>query len=103
VSYHSIEPPLTPTASYTADRVGVLLWVIELPSATVPVVVVGLVLCPGTVLFSWLTMRLAATAWRSGRGAWWLRLSSKGFEINDRVFTARRYEWHAIDKFMRSI
>jgi len=76
------------------------LWVTELPSATVPVIAVGLILCPGTLLFSWLTIRLAAAAWRSGRGDWWLRLSGKCFEVNDRIFTPQRYEWHEIDKFM---
>jgi hypothetical protein len=76
------------------------LWVTALPTATAHVVVVGLVLCPGTLLFSWLSVRLTAAAWRSGRGDWWLRLSSKGFEVNDRTFTPRRYEWREIDKFM---
>jgi hypothetical protein len=76
------------------------LWVTALPSATVPVVMVGLALSPGTLLFSWLTARLAVVAWRSGRRHWWLRLTSTGFEINDRIFSVRRYEWREIDKFM---
>ena len=76
------------------------LWVTALPSATMHVVMVGLVLWPGTLLFSWLTARLAVAAWRSGHRHWWLRLSSTGFEVNDRIFAARRYDWREIDKFM---
>jgi hypothetical protein len=38
--------------------------------------------------------------WRSGRGVWWLRLTSAGFAVNDRVLRPRRYTWGEIDTFM---
>ena len=38
-------------------------------------------------------------SWRSARGGWWLRLSSRGFEVNDRPGRPRRYDWREIDKF----
>jgi hypothetical protein len=41
-------------------------------------------------------------AWgRSARGAWWLRLSTTGFEVNERLFgPPRRYKWCEIDSFI---
>ena len=39
-------------------------------------------------------------AWvRSVRGAWWLRLSINGFQVNDRLRRPRRYLWRDIDSF----
>lgn len=75
-------------------------WVTNLPSATLPVALLGLGLIPTTWLMTWLALRLAVLSWRSGRGTWWLRLSDKGFEVNDRLFRPRRYSWREIDKFM---
>ena len=41
-------------------------------------------------------------AWvRGARGAWWLRLSTTGFEVNERLFgPPRRYKWCEIDSFI---
>jgi hypothetical protein len=41
-------------------------------------------------------------AWvRSVRGAWWLRLSTTGFEVNDRLLGApHRHKWCEIDSFV---
>jgi hypothetical protein len=74
----------------------------EDPSATwPPVVAVGLVLFLGIWMFGWLTVVVGMASWRSTRGSWWLRLSSRGFEVNDRLpGRPRRYEWREIDKFM---
>lgn len=47
-----------------------------------------------------LIARVAVHWGRKLRRSWWLRLSGSGFEINDRIFTPRRYEWAEIDKFM---
>lgn len=47
-----------------------------------------------------IALRIAALSWRSVRGVWWLRLSSSGFEVNDRPFKRRRYAWREVDKFM---
>ena len=43
---------------------------------------------------------VAATGRRGARGDWWLRLSSTGFEVNDRLAKPRRHEWREIDKFL---
>jgi len=51
-------------------------------------------------MFGWLTVRVAGIGKRSAHGDWWLRLSSRGFEVNDRLGKPRRYEWREIDKFM---
>jgi hypothetical protein len=52
------------------------------------------------LMFGPLTVRAAVVGRRSGCGDWWLRLSSTGFEVNDRLGKPRRYEWREIDKFM---
>jgi hypothetical protein len=78
----------------------VWLWVTALPSASLRVVASGRALWPATLLSSWLAMRLTVAAWRSGRGHWWLRLTSRGFEINERVLAARHHDWREIDRFM---
>jgi hypothetical protein len=70
------------------------------PTVVAGAVLAGLVLTTLTWLFGWLALRIAAMSWRSGRGSWWLRLSHNGFEVNDRIFRPRRYEWRDIDKFM---
>jgi hypothetical protein len=75
-------------------------WVTDLPTGSTDLVVPGLFLWPGTLLFCWITVRLAIAAWRSARGHWWLRLTSTGFEVNDRIFGARRYDWQEINRFM---
>ena len=51
-------------------------------------------------LFGPIACRIAAIGWRSTRGGWWLRLTATGFEVNDRVFTPRRFGWGDIDRFM---
>jgi hypothetical protein len=76
------------------------LVLIQHETSWLPVAGAGLVLLPMTLLFSWF-VALAAVHWlRRARRTWWLRLSSRGFQVNDRIFTARRYEWREIDKFM---
>ncbi len=76
------------------------LLVVHPPPLPLAAAVIGLVLISVTWLFSWLTVRVAVVCWRSGRGHWWLRLSTSGFEVNDRIFRPRRYVWRDIEKFM---
>lgn len=70
------------------------------PSVPAGAALGGIVLVAITWLFGWLAVRLAVMAWRSGRGSWWLHLSSSGFEVNDRIFRPRRCEWRDVDTFM---
>jgi hypothetical protein len=65
-----------------------------------PVAGVGLVVLPGTSMFAWLIVLSAVHCVRKARRAWWLRLSSSGFEVNDRLFKPRRYHWREVGKFM---
>lgn len=44
--------------------------------------------------------RSLAMGCRSVRGTWWLRLTSDGFEVNDRLFAPRRHAWADIDEFI---
>jgi hypothetical protein len=74
--------------------------VVHPPSTAVGTTVAGVVLVPITWLFSWLTIRVAVISCRSARGVWWLRLSIKGFEVNDRILRPRRRAWRDVDKFM---
>lgn len=53
-----------------------------------------------TWLATWLTIFIAVMSWRSVRGHWWLRLSSNGLEINDRIFRRRRIRWGQVHNFM---
>jgi hypothetical protein len=53
-------------------------WAVQLPSATLPSVLFGLVLIPGTWILGWLALRLAVLSVRSGRGDWWLRCRARG-------------------------
>jgi hypothetical protein len=53
-----------------------------------------------TWLFLWLTPRMALHWTRRIRRTWWVRLTSKGFEVNDRIFTPSRYAWREINQFM---
>jgi hypothetical protein len=76
------------------------LLLIQHEASWLPVAGAGLVLLPMTLVFGWFLVRTAAHSLRKARRMCWLRLTSKGFEVNDRVFTARRFEWHEIDKFM---
>src|SRR4051794_1413371 len=78
-----------------------LIPALEDPTASVGLVAVLLVvLTPGPLLLGYFTVRLAVLSTRRARGDWWLRLSPKGFEVNDRPGTPRRYAWQEIDKFM---
>ncbi len=70
------------------------------PSNPLATATIGLVVIAVVWAFGWLAARIGVIAWRSGRGDWWLRLSSNGFEVNDRIFTPRRYGWRDIEKFM---
>jgi hypothetical protein len=71
------------------------------PSAPWPLVAVLLIiLTPCPLMFGWFTARFAVHGKRSARGRWWLRLSSTGFEVNDRLVKPRRIAWCEIDKFM---
>lgn len=51
---------------------------------------------PLTLLVAW----FAVLGWRSARREWWLRLSSEGFEVNDRLWGPRSYRWCEIDRFV---
>jgi hypothetical protein len=74
---------------------------LEHPSATWPLVAVLLVvLTPAPLVLGYFTVRVAVLGARSARGDWWLRLSRRGFAVNDRLRRPRRYEWREIDKFM---
>ena len=53
-----------------------------------------------TWIFGRATVRFAVTGRRGARRDWWLRLSSTGFEVNDRLAKPRRHEWREIDKFL---
>ena len=79
---------------------GLLHWVVQLPSATLPSVLFGLALIPGTWILSWLAIRLAVLSLRSGRGDWWLRLSSAGWEVNDQISGRAAMHESEIDTFM---
>ena len=70
------------------------------PSTPLAAAAIGLVLIAGTWLSGRQALRIGAISARSGRGDWWLRLSTSGFEVNDRIFRPRRYEWRDIEKFM---
>jgi hypothetical protein len=71
------------------------------PSAPWPLVAVLLIiLTPCPLMFGWFTARFAVHGKRSARGRWWLRLSSTGFEVNDRLVKPRRIARCEIDKFM---
>jgi hypothetical protein len=76
------------------------LLVVYPPSAPLATAAIGLVLIVITWLSSRLALRLAVLSWRSGRGEWWLRLSSSGFQVNDRILRPRHHEWRDIEKFM---
>lgn len=76
------------------------LLLIQHEASWLPVAGAGLVLLPMTLLSGWFMVRAAAHSLRKARRTWWLRLTSKGFQVNDRVFTPRRFEWHEIDKFV---
>ena len=57
--------------------------------------------CIGAVACIRYVVRHVATWVRSARGAWWLRLSTTGFEVNERLFgPPRRYKWCEIDSFI---
>ena len=53
-----------------------------------------------TWIFGRATVRFAVTGRRGARGDWWLRLSSTGFEVNDRLAEPRRHRGTEIDKFL---
>ncbi len=58
------------------------------------------VLSPGTWLLVWFAARVVVLGRRGVRRCWWLRLSSEGFDVNDRIFKPRCYQWRDIDEFM---
>ena len=39
-------------------------------------------------------------SWRITRGAWWLRLTASGLEINERLGRPRRYQWRDFERFV---
>jgi len=63
-------------------------------------IVLSIVLTAIALFFGYVVAWFAALGWRSARGRWWLRLSTVGFEVNDRVFRPRRYRWSDIDAFL---
>jgi hypothetical protein len=70
------------------------------PGSPWQVIACGIVLLPVTWLLGWLAGRIWILRWRAVRGQWWLRLSTRGFEVNSRLLRPRRYEWGDVDKFM---
>lgn len=54
-----------------------------------------LILAGGLPIAAWLVIG----GWQQATGAWWLRLSSTGFEVNDRL-RPRHYRWADIEQFM---
>jgi hypothetical protein len=70
------------------------------PSTPWQVVWCGVALLPVIWILGWFSVTFAAHGIRKARGQWWLRLSSKGFEVNNRLFKPRRYEWSEIDEFI---
>jgi hypothetical protein len=73
----------------------------EDPSAPWPLVaVLFIVFTSWALMFGWFTLTFAVRGIRSARGDWWLRLSSREFEVNNRLFRPRRCEWREIDEFM---
>jgi hypothetical protein len=55
------------------------------------------------IMGTWMSLRgvlkLAVVMRRGARRDWWLRLSTAGFEINDRLRKPHREEWRGIDEF----
>ena len=65
-----------------------------------PAVFVSIVGGTNTVMFAQKAVNLVAGWIRGVRGAWWLRLSTTGFEINSRLSgLPRRYKWGEIESF----
>lgn len=66
----------------------------------VPAVYISIVAGINLVIFVPKVVKLCAAWVRGVRDAWWLRLSTTGFAINDRVFgPARRHKWCEIQSF----
>jgi hypothetical protein len=53
-----------------------------------------------TLTFGPFAARGLAIGLRSVSGTWWLRLTSEGFEVNDRLFAPRRHAWADIEEFI---
>ena len=53
-----------------------------------PVAAAGLALLPTTLLFCWFSVLAAVHCLRKVRRAWWLRLSSEGFEVDKFMLVA---------------
>jgi hypothetical protein len=70
------------------------------PSTPWQVVWCGVALLPVIWILGWFSVTFAAHGIRRARGQWWLRLSSKGFAVNNGLFKPHRYEWPEIDEFM---
>ncbi len=80
-------------------------WVNEIPAnpsalEVFQTVALGVLGSLATPMFGLITFRSAVIGRKRARGDWWLRLSSTGFEVNDRAFKPRHYEWRDIDKFI---
>ena len=70
------------------------------PSATWPLVaLVFIILIPAPLMLGWFLVRYAVCGLKMARGSWWLRLSPRGFEVNDRLGRTRRHDGE-IEKFM---
>lgn len=69
------------------------------PSAPWEVIGAGAALLAIALPLNLLVAWFAVLGWRSARGRWWLRLTSTGFEVNDRPWRPRRYRWSEIDRF----
>jgi len=70
------------------------------PSTPWQVIGAGIACLVVVFSFGFLAVRFAVLGWRCTRRRWWLRLSTVGFEVNDRIFRPRRYQWSDIDGFV---
>ena len=57
------------------------------------------VIC-GAPLMALVSARILTPWWRITRGAWWLRLTASGLEINDRLGRPKRYQWRDFERFV---
>jgi hypothetical protein len=76
------------------------MWVIWPPRTMIPRVLTGVLLFLVSWLFTWMAALATVLLSRSIRGRWWVRLTTTGFAVNDRVLAPRRYGWHEINQFM---
>lgn len=90
-------------AAFAAGSVGILIVMWRNSTGShedwawgVPVTV--FVIC-GAALTALLSAHILTPWWRITRGAWWLRLSASGLEINERLGRPQRYQWRDFERF----